>query len=123
MSLTIALNPVPASRPRVTKWGVHYQKTYATWKKQALHHLPHGGPIFGDKHVAVLVEHIIKKPKTTKRTNPRGDTDNYLKASLDACTKCKGVWTDDDIVVLTIASKRFTEGDEEPRTEILIIEL
>ena len=40
MRLSIPLNPVPASRPRVSKWGTYYPKRYATWKKDALKHLP-----------------------------------------------------------------------------------
>jgi len=106
----------------VSKWGTYYTKTYSSWKKRALEYLPKGGPIF-DSNVAVLIEHIVKKPKTTKRTSPRGDVDNYDKAALDACTKCGGVWTDDDIVVLTLSVKRFAEEKEEACTQLLIVEL
>lgn len=122
MQLTIPLSPVPASRPRVSRHaGVYYLKTYATWMKQAALHLPKGDPAFPAGLVAVLVEHFVKRPKTTKLLAPRGDTDNYVKASLDAVTKCGAVWFDDDQVSVLVANKQFEV--EKPRTEILVVEL
>lgn len=120
MSLIIPLNPVPASRPRVSRHaGVYYLKTYSTWMKQAALYLPKGEPVFTGP-VAVAVQHFVKRPKTTKLSAPRGDVDNYLKATLDAITKCGAAWSDDDQVVTLIGTKRFTV--EEPRTEVIIVD-
>lgn len=119
--LSIPLNPVPASRPRVTRWGVHYTKTYAKWKKQAGLYLPQGYPTFPGQKVCVLAEHWVQRPKTTKLESPRGDVDNYLKATLDAITSCGAVWTDDDQVVLVLSTKEY--ATEEPRTDVLVVEL
>lgn len=123
MSLTIPLNPVPASRPRVGKWGVHYLKTYATWKKQAVLYLPEGreAPFTGP--LAVYSEFIVKKAKTTKRKWPIGDTDNYEKATWDAITSCESVWTDDDQILWNLSHKRYVTEDEQPHTNVLIVEL
>jgi len=123
MELSIELNPVPASRPRVTKWGTYYGKRYSTWKKAAPFSLPNNpDPFFGTAHVAVCLEFVVAKPKTTKRTTPLGDIDNYTKAALDAVTACGAVWKDDDQVTVHVAQKRYARPDEEPRTDILIVE-
>lgn len=119
--LTIPLNPVPASRPRVSRYaGVYYLKTYAMWMKQAALYLPKGDPAFATGTVAVLAEHKVQRPKTTKLGAPRGDVDNFLKATLDAVTKCGAAWTDDDQVAVVIGTKQFTM--EKPRTEIIVVE-
>ena len=123
MELVIPLNPVPASRPRVGRWGVHYLKTYATWKKQAVLFLPDEDEPMFTGPLAVLTEFIVKKPKTTKRAFPRGDTDNYEKAAWDAVTQCGAVWTDDDLILTNLSHKRFANEGEEPNTRLLIIEL
>lgn len=72
-------------------------------------------PLDGD--LKVRVEFVCPRPKTTSRSNPRGDIDNYLKAILDVLTK-KGYWHDDDQIVRCLASKRFAEGLEEPHTKL-----
>ena len=124
MSLVVPLNPVPASRPRVTKWGTYYLKTYTTWMKQAKLHLPDGvdDPAFLGA-VAVLTEFVVKKPKTTKRAYPIGDNDNFEKAAWDAITKCRAVWHDDDQILMNLSTKRYTEPDETPHTRVVVIKL
>jgi Holliday junction resolvase RusA-like endonuclease len=117
--VTAWTNPVPASRPRVTKWGTYYSKTYKDWMRWAEANIPEGGdpPLPG--HYDVVLEFIVAKPRTSKLTRPVGDVDNYAKAILDVLTK-KGYWPDDADVVCLQASKRFAHEDEEPRTEAFI---
>ena len=125
MSLVVPLNPVPASRPRVSKWGTYYLKTYTKWMKQAKLHLPDGvdDPHY-DKHpVAVLTEFVVKRPQRTKREWPIGDIDNYEKAAWDAITKCRAVWDDDDQILFSVSSKRYTHDNEEPHTRVVVIAL
>lgn len=111
----LQLNPVPASRPRVGRWGVYYGKNYKQFRKdiaEALANIhpsdrlePLKGPLY------VQVEHRVLKPKTSKRSYPKGDIDNYLKATLDALTT-HGVWEDDDQVLGVTSTKRFVgSGD------------
>lgn len=64
----------------------------------------------------------MAKPKTTKRTNPNGDIDNYTKAALDAITSCGAVWDDDMQVTVNVAEKRFAAIGETPGTYIYIVE-
>jgi len=124
MSLVIPINPVPASRPRVGKWGVHYLKTYSLWMKQAQLHLPDGKekpPFTGG--LAVLTQFVVKKAKTTKRKWPIGDNDNYEKAAWDAITKCKAIWNDDDQILLNVTVKRYVNPNEEPHTKVTVLAL
>ncbi len=126
--VVIPVNPVPASRPRVTRWGTYYSKTYAAWRKAADELIlpsPHA-PL--DGHLWVIVRIAVQRPKTTKRTNPRGDVDNYVKAALDAITGLKsnpkGYWHDDDQIVDLEAYKFFAdEGRDPPGTYLVIKQL
>ena len=118
LGVSFCLNPVVASRPRVTRWGVYYGKNYTAWKKAAMELIKDQTDTI-EKHCTVLIEQIVQKPKTSKKLFPRGDVDNYGKAPMDILTK-KQFWTDDDLVTGMWSSKRFAEPDEEPRTEVSI---
>lgn len=113
------VNPVPASRPRVTRFGTYYSKTYKAWLAAAMAAVapcPYP-PVFG--HYEVLVESIVERPRTTKLSRPKGDVDNYAKGPLDVLTKLR-YWPDDaDITVLT-STKRFTNAGERPCTVVTI---
>lgn len=108
--------PVPASRPRVTRWGVYYGKRYTTFRKtmemllQAVE-WPRVFPLGG--LLAVSVTFFVPRPKTTKRVAPRGDVDNYFK-TLDSLNKY--VWADDDQIVWTLTVKEY--GDPGIHLEI-----
>jgi Holliday junction resolvase RusA-like endonuclease len=109
------VSPVPASRPRVTRWGVYYGKKYTTWKKFMEENLPRG-ILDAEQDLLVVVTHIIQKPRTSKLSIPNGDIDNYDKAALDAVTHAKGYWKDDRQIEILLGWKRFAESDEIPRT-------
>lgn len=112
VDLKVYLNPVPASRPRVTRWGTYYAKRYKEWMQAAAELIPES-PVKQEGNLAVFVSCVVQKPKTTKRANPNGDIDNYAKAVLDAVTKA-GYWNDDDQIVELTIIKRFTNQDETP---------
>jgi len=120
-SLTFPFDPVPASRPRVTKWGTYYGKTYKAWKANAERFLMPGTlHLASTARLLVVTQAIVRKPKTSKLVVPRGDTDNYAKGPLDVITKAGGYWVDDQQVLCLISSKRFASKDEQPRTEVHI---
>jgi Holliday junction resolvase RusA-like endonuclease len=111
-------NPVPASRPRVTRWGTYYAKTYSDWKKKFEAELKEFKetitvPCF------VIVEAVAEKAKTSKLFFPRADVDNYCKSPLDVLTK-KKCWEDDSQIIELFTSKRFAEKGEEQRVEVSI---
>jgi Holliday junction resolvase RusA-like endonuclease len=124
LCLTIRINPVPASRPRVSRWGTYYAKTYKNWMREAGEKLAELGTTSKYQGpVSVRIEHVVARPKTTDRDFPRGDVDNYAKATLDAVTKAGLAWDDDDQVTHLYASKRFASGMEQPHTYIEVLPL
>jgi Holliday junction resolvase RusA-like endonuclease len=113
-ALTITLNvePVPASRPRVSKWGTYYGKTYEKFRKEAKNQLfDHNGEKI-EGPINALIEVVVTKPKTTKREYPRGDVDNFAKGPLDSLTSHANVWEDDDQIIGLAVFKRFAEPGE-----------
>jgi len=120
-SLIFPFDPVPASRPRVTKRTTYYGKTYKAWKQQAERWLS-PGTLHLDiaRSLWVEIEVIVRKPETTRLAYPKGDIDNYTKGPLDVITKVGGYWQDDRQVVGLISSKRFADKDEHPKTEVHI---
>jgi Holliday junction resolvase RusA-like endonuclease len=116
--LSFPLEPVPASRPRVTRYGpVYYGKRYTSFRKQAESVVPEvftGQPLTGT--LEVMVTFFCKRPKTTKRDQPRGDVDNYLK-TLDILNGV--VWEDDDQIKRITGTKRW-EDEHGPRIELYV---
>lgn len=108
----INVNPVPASRPRVTRWGTYYGKNYEKFRREVRDQIhQHRGKPTGGAIVA-LIEVICPLPKTVQRNYPRGDVDNYAKGPLDSMTSQGSFWNDDDQIVLLEVVKRFvTEGE------------
>ncbi len=103
------VEPVPASRPRVSRWGTYYGKRYEKFRREMREILrefpdePLSGPL------AVWVEFHVPTPKTTKREWPRGDVDNFVKGPLDSMTTHGGFWEDDDQIVYLETTKVFTK--------------
>lgn len=119
--------PVPASRPRVRRYGgVYYGKRYTEWREFAERYLPRVEKTY-EGMIHVEMEIVCSPPKTVKRSHPRGDIDNYIKAMLDAMTGTKdnpkGYWLDDDQIVSMYAMKRFTLEGEEPYIRVTYAEV
>lgn len=118
MQVVIEVPPVPAARPRVSKWGTYYPATYKDWKKAAAAFFHPASPCWSDP-VFVELEIICKRPQRITNPIPPGDVDNYAKAALDAVNDAH-LWLDDKQVVSLNVSKRYAEKDETPRTIIHI---
>tara|TARA_R100001594_G_scaffold68142_1_gene102474 strand:- start:5108 stop:5509 length:402 start_codon:yes stop_codon:yes gene_type:complete len=117
-SCNILLEPVPASRPKVSRFGTYYGKRYAKWKNDADKLLRQQSFPSTDKPLSVNVEQVCKKPKTTKRSYPTGDVDNHCKGPLDAITRSNFGWDDDSQIVELKVFKRYAEQDEQPKSII-----
>ena len=122
--LQLEQNPVPASRPRVTKWGVFYGKKYTEYRKnihvpiaQAIKEVKAEGilPLNSSLLIAQIFE--VQRPKTTKLDYPNPDLDNYNKALWDAL-QTHGVIEDDKRILASIETKRWTTTT--PTTHVLI---
>ena len=107
--------PVPASRPRFTRFGKpYYGKNYTKFRKEAAAWL--GSDKFkeelGSRNVRfpqvgglrLTAVYIVSRPKSTKRRWPGGDVDNYLK-TLDVFNGI--LWHDDDQITTMIGKKEF----------------
>lgn len=123
-SLVFPFDPVPASRPKVSRWGVYYGKTYKTWKEAAEKHLPAGElDLAPTDPVLVVTIAVTKRAKASKAAFPNGDVDNYAKGPMDVVTKATGYWHDDKQVMWLLSGKRFAQPGEEPRTEVHLYKL
>ena len=112
------INPVPASRPRVSRWSTYYPKKYTKFKKdmEALTGEIETTP--SEKLVSVELEFRIMMPKSFSKKKRQGlnntycsnnsDIDNYIKAILDSLN---GVFYIDDKQVVEIFARKIY-GDE-----------
>ena len=108
------VNPIAASRPRVSKWGAYYTGPYKKFKIEAAKTVmdtlgPEWEPLEGNLRTEVFI--YVTKPKRTKLDYPKADIDNYLKAIFD-CLNGK-LWVDDKQVVVVHATKAWTNPNEE----------
>ena len=105
------INPVPASRPRVSKYGTYYLATYRDFKdkmRQLIAQAPHLYKKY-EGLLKVKVTCSVKQPGKTIRLSPSGDVDNYAKAVLDSLNGV--LWVDDDQIINLTVSKEFdSEG-------------
>ncbi|WP_432431167.1 RusA family crossover junction endodeoxyribonuclease [Mesorhizobium loti] len=102
----------PCPRPRITRWGVHYPKTYIAWKKQAEVDLRKQVKSLLAGRLSVVIECVELPPKSDSKKQrqgrleggwPRGDVDNLAKSVLDAMTAAGGWSGDAQVVRLTVA--------------------
>lgn len=108
------LNPVAASRPRVSKYGhAYFTGAYKEFRNNMIdvaeavlgEFVPLQGPL------SVDLEIFVRKPKTTKLPSPRGDIDNFTKAIFDSLNK--RLWEDDRQIEKLYVVKCWTDGPDE----------
>ena len=106
------INPVAASRPRVTRYGTYYGKKYTHFRKEGEKVVDEELssrrsrcrlPLLSD--LSVTLEFNVLKPKTSKLEYPRPDIDNYLKAIFDLLNE--KLYNDDRQVIHVEATKKF----------------
>ena len=120
IELKLLVDPVPASRPRFVQRGKYTSTYYAGRYKEFLQGagpvalaaaLQEAGslsmslPI--EEEVEVSIRFLVKKPKTSKLSTPKGDVDNYAKGALDLL-QVGGVLKDDKYVTKLLVEKQFT---------------
>lgn len=115
----INLVPVPASRPRVGKFGTYYSKRYDDWKNSATKFVPTGTEPTVEP-VAVTLEVVCKRPAKPTKAFPQGDVDNLAKGPLDVITQAGTVWVDDTQVTQLTVRKRYAYPGEEPHTRVQV---
>lgn len=117
------INPVAASRPRVTRAGhTYYAGPYKDFRKAMTEQIEERVGDFDPLLAPLSVEIIchITKPKSTKLCYPRADVDNYAKAVLDSLNGV--VWEDDKQITTLTINKGWTESHEHPGWIEIIIQ-
>lgn len=112
MKIWVPINPVPASRPRVAKWGTYYPKTYTKFRKEAKEYISKMSRSPIDYYFSLRCLIQVKRPKTSKLEYPNGDFDNYLKAIMDAGNEY--LWTDDKLWKAMHGTSSLEFTDDEP---------
>ena len=132
LKLIIDEDPVPASRPRVARWGTYIAEPYKSYKKY-IEHLyaekyhnkqlfDRGTPLVAHIHFYRPIQKGLSKKEHARRANHevkpaiKPDLDNYEKAIYDGLKKA---WFDDGQIVKHETEKDY---DENPRTEIEVCE-
>lgn len=108
--LVLDIEPVPASRPRVTRRGIsYYAEPYRSHKQKLKELLQKQWPIepLKWKRLVIDIEVVVKRPKATKLDDPLPDVDNYAKAVLDAMNKV--VIADDKYVKRLTVEKAWAD--------------
>ncbi len=114
---TLPIEPVPASRPQVPRFGKpYYTGAYKSWRslagecigRLALPKVP-AGMLLG-----VGLVFYMKAPKTLTALVPKADLDNLAKAVFDALVSA-GVVADDRYIVCENSGKVWSER---PRIEM-----
>ena len=122
------ISPVPASRPRVTRYGTYIAKTYAQYRKEICKQIDglsikkFTNPIYVETvfYMPIPKSFSIKKRNLLNGTfcDIGGDMDNLLKALWDSLNG--HAYTDDKQIVWSQEKKIYSF---EPRIEILIKEI
>lgn len=117
MTLTFYIDPVPASRPRVTRWGTYYSKKYTKFKIDMNEILDdYSEPTLNGllrcqiKLNVPLAKSLSKKKKEAlcgKYCDNNADLDNYAKGVMDAMNKT--VYDDDRQIVELSISKIWSK--------------
>lgn len=133
ISLNIPIEPVAASRPRVTRTGHAYDtKKYSKFKHDVKYWLNFNYKEELIEHKPIMIDYtfyrpiqssISKKEHDIRKNNVvlpivKPDLDNYIKAMQDCLT---GHVISDDNMVVDIHARKFYS--EEPHIEVEITEL
>lgn len=132
INLTIEGNPIPASRPRVSRWGTYNEPKYENYKKiieveywNKYHNkqvFDRGVPLVAKLHFYRPIQKSLSKKEHERRARHevkpvvKPDLDNYEKAIYDGL---KSAWFDDGQIFKHENEKDY---DEHPRVEIEVYE-
>lgn len=122
--ITIPLNPVPASRPRVTRWGVYYGKKHTQFIRDVEQLFLDGiikspqKPREGLFHVEVLYR--VKIPKSTSIKAKNELNNSYCDKNIDLDNLNKLIYDEvlvnnfieDDRYIVSETSSKVWTSDE-----------
>jgi len=114
MEYRFPVNPVAASRPRVSKFGAYFSGPYKKFRQEAAVIINkvlgrNFTPINGK--LAVDIKCFVTRPKSTKLEHPKADVDNYSKAILDSLNG--KLWEDDSQIIALFIEKQWANPGEQ----------
>jgi Holliday junction resolvase RusA-like endonuclease len=114
MKVTFQVLPVPASRPRVTRWSTYFPKKYTSFKADMnialkdIHFIPTKELLYVKVDFYVAIPKSWSKKKTIasdgKVCDNNADIDNYCKAILDSL---EGVYYENDKQIAMIRARKY----------------
>jgi len=113
MEYKFPINPVAASRPRISKFGAYFTGPYKKFRSAAAMVI---NQVLGrnfaplSNKLAVDIRCYVTRPKSTKLEYPRADVDNYSKGILDSLNG--KLWVDDSQIWALFISKEWAEPGE-----------
>ena len=112
--MTIDIAPVPASRPRVTRWSTYFPKKYTKFRNDLAVILSDKGYEKLEGLLYAQLDFYMQIPKSwskKKKLAKEGryadnnvDVDNLVKAVLDGC---EGVFYENDNQIAMIRARKF----------------
>jgi len=112
--MTIDITPVPASRPRVTRWSTYFPKKYTKFRNDLAVILSDKGYEKLEGLLYAQLDFYMQIPKSwskKKKLAKEGryadnnvDVDNLVKAVLDGC---EGVFYENDNQIAMIRARKF----------------
>ena len=115
--------PVPAARPRITRWSRYYPKTYQDWMdtvRAGFEQAEVAAPELCNRIVFASVHSVRSRPQRMSVPLPAGDVDNLGKAVWDMITETEAFWIDDKQIMAGLLSKRYCLADEKPHSYVRI---
>jgi len=125
---TFDIVPVPASRPKVTRWTTYYGKKYSKFREEMgkltedIKFIPLKGNIYAQLTFYIKIpmswSKKKKKAKNGAYCDNNADIDNYCKAILDSLN---GVYYEDDRQIVML--KAIMLWSKDPKIECKFIQL
>ena len=125
---TFNINPIPASRPRVTRYATFYSKAYTEFRKDFKELVEAKRVLMVEGALSMTMLLTVKMPKSwtkKKKAEHKGtyhtqtpDSDNYAKAIMDSLN---GYYYADDaqVSVMTVVKKWGDNGSIQVKIEEL----
>lgn len=125
--LLVPFAPVPASRPKVARFGTYYSKRHQQYMKDFAKFVIAENIdwrfLEKEKRVFIIIEFACERPKKLTNQIPHFDLDNLVKLPLDCMTSSDIFWHDDRQVEAMVASKRYAKKGEIAHTKISVFSL
>lgn len=126
MIIVFDIEPVPASRPRVTRWGVHYLKTYEQFRKDMKGLLLQVKRTLYSEPLKIDMTFFIGIPKSYSKKKCKSLDGEYCVSNMDLDNLEKAIYDSmnghvflDDKQIVEHTTRKIWAKDN-PRIEVKI---